>query len=64
MFFAKCAWVKPLKDKIATTVLYCFIEVVNKSKCAPNKLWVNQENVFYNSLIQKCLDDNYIVLDS
>ena len=52
MFFAKCAWVKPLKDKIATTVLYCFIEVVNKSKCAPNKLWVIKKMYFIIALFK------------
>ena len=53
-----------MKDKIAKTVLHSFIEVVNKSKRTLNKLWVNQENLFYNSLIQKWLDDYYIFIDS
>ena len=36
------AWVKPLKDKKANTVLNGFVETVNKSKRKPNKLWVDQ----------------------
>ena len=35
--FTKYAWVKPLKDKKAETVLRGFIERVNESKCKPNK---------------------------
>ena len=38
----KYAWVKPLKDKKAKTVLHGFIEIVNESKRKPNKSWVDQ----------------------
>ena len=31
-----------MKDKKAKTVLYGFLEIVNKSKRKPNKLWVDQ----------------------
>ena len=41
-FFTKIAWIKPLKDKEGKTVLNAFIEIVNKSYCIPNKLWVDQ----------------------
>ena len=34
----KYAWVKPLKDKKAETVPHGFIEIINQSKCKPNKL--------------------------
>ena len=37
----KYAWVEPLKDKKAKTVLYGFIELANESKRKPNKLWVD-----------------------
>ena len=36
--FTKYSWVKPLKNKKARTVLNGFIEIVNESKCKPNKL--------------------------
>ena len=40
--FTKHVWVKPLKDKRVKTVLYGFVDKVNKSKRKPNKLWVDQ----------------------
>ena len=43
--FAKYAWVKPLKDKKAKTVLKAFIETVNESNRKPNKLWVDQGKI-------------------
>ena len=51
--FTKYTWLKPLKDKKAITVLNGFIEIVNKSKRKPNKLWVDQERELYNNLKQK-----------
>ena len=53
MFFTKYAWVKPLTDKKTKTVLQDFIEIINKSNCKPNKLWVDQEREFYNGYMQK-----------
>ena len=49
--FSKYALVKPLKDKKDKTVLNAFVEIVNESKCKPNKLWVNQGREFYNKLM-------------
>ena len=40
------------------TVLNGFIEIVNKSKCKPNQLCIDQLREFYNSLIHKWVDDN------
>ena len=51
--FTKYAWVKPLKDKKAKTIIYGYIEIVNESKRKPNKLWVDQGKEFYNKPIQK-----------
>ena len=50
--FTKYAWVKQLKKK-TKTVLCGFIEVLNKYKCKPSKLWVDKERVFSNNLMQK-----------
>ena len=36
--------------------------MVNKSKWQPNKLWFVQRKIFYNSLIQKYLDVNDILM--
>ena len=60
--FTKNAWVKSLKDKTAKTVLDGFIEIVNMFKHKPNKLWAYLERVFYDNLIQKWLDENYILM--
>ena len=38
----KYAWVKPLKENKAKTVLHGFIKIVNESKGKPNELWVDQ----------------------
>ena len=35
--FIKYAWVQPYEDKNAKTVLYGFIEIINKSKRMPRK---------------------------
>ena len=60
--FTKCAWVKPYKDKNCKTILHGFIEIVNESKCLPNKLWVNQGREFYTSPMVKWLEDNFILM--
>ena len=62
--FTKYVWVKPLKDKKAKTVLHGFIEEVRESKRKPNKLCFDQGKEFYNSFIQKYLDDNDILMNS
>ena len=58
--FTKYSCIKPLKDKKAKLDFYGFIEIVNESKCKRNKLWVDQGKEFYNSLMNKWLDDNDI----
>ena len=56
--FTKNSWVKPLKDKKAKTVFNSDIEIVNESKRQPHKFWPVQGREFYNSPMQKWLDDN------
>ena len=62
--FTEYAWVKLLKDKRDKTILHCFIKIVVKSKYKPNKLWVDQGKDFYNSLKQKWLDNNDVLMYS
>ena len=57
VILTKYAWVKPLKNKKSEIVLNGFIEIVNKYKCQPNKSWLDQARYFYNSPMQKWLDD-------
>ena len=44
--FTKPTWVKSLTDKKAETVLNGFIEIINKTRSKPNKLWMDQEREF------------------
>ena len=62
--FTKYTWVKPLKHKKGKTVLYAFIEIVNKSNRKANKLWVDQGRKFYNKLMQEWLDNNSFLMYS
>ena len=48
----KHTWVKCLKDKKAKTILNGCMEIVNKSKRQPNKLRVDREREFSNTLMQ------------
>ena len=52
---------KPLKYKKAKTVLQGVTEVVNESKCKPNKWWLDQGKELYNSVMQKWLEDNILL---
>ena len=60
--FTKYFWAKPLKGKKTKIVLHGFIEIVNESKRKPNNLWISQGKEFYNSLTQKWLDYNDILI--
>ena len=53
-----------MKDQKCRTVIHGFIELVNESNCKPNKVWVDQGKEFYNSPMQKWLDDNDILMYS
>ena len=50
-----------MTDKRAKTVVNGFIEIVNRSKYKPNKLWVDKVREFYKNLMQKWLDDNILM---
>ena len=62
--FTKYAWVKPLKDTQNNTILNAFINIVNKSNCKPNKLWIHQGREFYHKLIEEWLNNNNILMYS
>ena len=62
--FTKYAWVQTLKDKKGKTVVDAFDEIVNKSTCNPNKLWVDQGREFYNKPMQEWLDNNNVLMHS
>ena len=48
----------------AKTVLHRFIEIVKESNRQPNKLWVDQREVLYNTPMKKWLDDNNFLMYS
>ena len=53
--FIEYAWINPLKDKKAKTILNSFVEIVNKSKHKPNKLWLIKEENFRPPLVEMLL---------
>ena len=46
--FSKCAWVVPLKDKKAISIVNVFQKVTPKGR-KPNKIWVDQSSEFCNN---------------
>ena len=59
--FTKYAWVNPLKDKKAKTVLNAFIKIENESNSKSNILWADQRREFYNKLMQEWLENNILL---
>ena len=53
-----------MNDKKAKIALNGFVEIAKKPKLQLNKLWVDQGRDFYNSLMQKWLDDIDILMYS
>ena len=61
--FTKYAWVKTLKDKKGKTVPNGSIKIVNESnQKTMGKLWLDQGKEFYNSVMQKWLDDTLMII--
>ena len=45
--FSKYVWVIPIKDKTGTSIANAFQKIISKGR-KPNKIWVDQDNEFYN----------------
>ena len=45
--FSKYVWVIPIKDKRGTSIANAFQKIISKGR-KPNKIWVDQDNEFYN----------------
>ena len=58
IFFGKCLWVVPLKDKNGITNVNVFQKMLDSSKRKPNKIWVDKGSKFYNRSIKKWLNKN------
>ena len=62
--FSKYAWVVPLKDKKAITIVKAFQSILKLSNKKPNKIWLDKGSEFYNAYFKKWLRDNDIVMYS
>ena len=62
--FSKYAWVAPLKDKKAITIVKAFQSILKQSNRKPNKIWVDKGSEFYNAYFKKWLRDNDLVMYS
>ena len=51
IFFVKYAWVIPIKEEKVISILNAFQSILDSSKKNPNRIWVDQGNKFYNSLV-------------
>ena len=62
--FGKYAFVIPLKDKKGISIVNAFNKIIKQSNRKPNKIWVDQGGEFYNSVFEKWLSDNDIIMHS
>ena len=62
--FSKYAWVVPLKDKKAISIVKAFQSILKQSNRKPNKIWVDKGSEFYNAYLKKWLRDKDIVMHS
>ena len=46
--YSKYAWVIPLKDKKAITIINAFQNILHESNHKPYKIWVDKGSEFYN----------------
>ena len=60
LYFAKYAWVVPLKDKKGAALTNAFQKILDGSNRKPNKIWVDKGSEFYNSSFKKWLKDKKI----
>ena len=61
--FSKYAWVIPLKDQKAISIVHAFQKILKESNREPNKTWVDKGSELYNSF-KKWLKDNDIEMYS
>ena len=62
--FSRYALVVLLKDKKGVSNFNAFQKVLDKSRCKPNKIWVDKGSELYNDIFKKCLKDNDIEMYS
>ena len=62
--YSKYAFVIPLKDKKEICILNAFDKIIKQYNRKPNKIWIDQGGEFYNSIFEKWLSDNDIIMYS
>ena len=62
--YSKYAWVVPLKDKKAISIVNAFQSILKKSNRKPNKIWVDKGSEFYNRSMKSWLEKNDIEIYS
>ena len=62
--YSKYAFVIPLKDKKGISIVNVFNKIIKQSNRKPNKIWVDQGKEFYNTVFQKWLSENDIIMYS
>ena len=62
--FSKYAFVVPLKDKKAISIVNAFNKIIKQPNRKPNKIWVDQGGEFYNHNFRKWLSSNDITMYS
>ena len=53
-----------LKDKEGITITNVFQNILDKSKCKPNKIWVDKGGEFYNRSMKRWLEKDVIEMYS
>ena len=61
--FSKYAWVTPIKDKNATSIVNAFQKIISEGR-KPNKIWVYRGSEFYNNSFKDFLKINIIEMYS
>ena len=61
--FSEYAWVVPIKDKKATSIVNAFEKIISEGR-KPSKIWVDQGSEFYNDLFERFLTINNIEMYS
>ena len=62
--YSKYAWVVPLKDKKAVSIVNAFQSILKKSNRKPNNMWVDKGDEFYNRSMKSWLENNDIEMYS
>ena len=60
IYFSKYAWVVPLKDKKAISIVNGHQKILKQSNRKPSKIWVDKDSEFYSKSMKSWLEKNDI----